>query len=87
MLFPDFKTILYFKVVISAEVPLDSLFCAERQKGVITDDERMLMDDLKISPVSVTHLTILRKMFEEIKLSVGKRYFKRFYWRRGSFRL
>lgn len=41
-----------FQVVISAEVPLDQLFCAKRDNKELTDDERKLMDDLNITPVS-----------------------------------
>lgn len=39
-------------MVISAEVPLDQLFCSKRENKELTDDERKLMDDLNITPVS-----------------------------------
>lgn len=52
LLFPSVMNALIFKVVISAEVPLDNLFSAEKVTGDITDEQRQLMDDLKITPVS-----------------------------------
>lgn len=41
------------RVVISSDVPLAQLFSSEKKSDGITDEHRMLMDDLKISPDSV----------------------------------
>lgn len=43
----------FLQLVISSDVPLQKLFCAKRENSGISDDHRMLMDDLKISPDSV----------------------------------
>lgn len=40
------------RVVISSEVPLLNLFCSKKRNTGISDEHRMLMDDLKISPGS-----------------------------------
>ncbi|KAG4077028.1 hypothetical protein HA402_016015 [Bradysia odoriphaga] len=42
------------RVVISAEVPLDQLFCNKRENKELTDDDRKLMDDLNITPENAT---------------------------------
>lgn len=47
-----------FQVVVSSEVSLPNLFSARSEKTGISDDHRMLMDDLKISPDSVSTLKI-----------------------------
>lgn len=40
------------RVVVSAEVPLDQLFSFIDKPNGIGDEQRMLMDDLKLSSVS-----------------------------------
>lgn len=42
------------QVVISSDVSLENLFSAQKTSTGISDDHRMLMDDLKISPDSVS---------------------------------
>lgn len=41
------------RVVVSSDVPLAQLFSDEKSHEGISDEHRMLMDDLKITPDSV----------------------------------
>lgn len=49
------------RVVISAEVPLDKLFNFSDKPNDMADDQRMLMDDLKLGDVCITRLYVFKR--------------------------
>lgn len=77
------------RVVISADKPLDQLFEVSGNSKGISDSDRSLMDDLKLSETSVStrRLNYSNSFDSNSNLLFIFMTVKRFYWRRRIIRI